>query len=152
MNNNRKKIRRITKAFCDIDGAYDMISKKTGVKENMLWLLYALDDGEFHSQKQICQDWLFPKTTINTLIKECEAAGYITLQTIPGKKRELQICLTEHGKAYTQKVLHFVYQAEEDALKKTMQNCSETFIADIETYAKNLAYAFSSSSQIRKDA
>ena len=77
--------RRLAKAACALDRAYDHLSKKLGIKGNLLWLLYILDDGALHSQKQICEEWLFPKTTINTLIKECQRGGYITLHTIPGK-------------------------------------------------------------------
>ncbi len=142
MNETRKSMRRITNAICEMDGAYYLLSRTAGVKENLFWLLYALDDGEFHTQKQLCDDWLFPKTTVNTLIKECEAAGYITLQSIPGRKRELQICLTEAGVAYTREALKIVYEAEEEALKETMRQCSPSFISDLETFSANLKAAF----------
>ena len=46
--------------------------RKVGIKENLLALLYALSDGGHYTQKQICEEWLIPKTTINTLIKELE--------------------------------------------------------------------------------
>ena len=142
MDDNRKNIRRIANAICEIDGAYYLLSKTAGVKENLFWLLYSLDDGEFHSQKQICDDWGLPRATVNTLIKECEAAGYITLQSIPGRKRELQICLTEAGILYTREALKDVYEAEENALKETMSKCSPSFIADLERFTANLKNEF----------
>lgn len=132
----------IGKALCAIDGTYWHISKLSEVKENLFWLLYALDDGEFHTQKQICDDWLFPKTTINTLIKECESAGYITLQAIPGRKRELQICLTEKGREYARQVLKPVCEIERMAVSKVMENCSPTFAADLERFAAELQAAY----------
>ena len=70
--------RRLAKAACALDGAYDRLAKRLGITGNLLWLLYILDDGAPHSQKQICEEWLFPKTTVNTLTKECQGAGYIT--------------------------------------------------------------------------
>lgn len=142
MENNRKDIRRIANAICEIDGAYYSLSKDAGVKENLFWLLYSLDDGEFHSQKQICDDWMLPRATVNTLIKECEAAGYITLQSIPGRKRELQICLTEAGTIYTRNALKDVYEAEENALKETLSHCAPSFIEDLELFTANLKAAF----------
>lgn len=128
---NEQNVLRIGKALCMIDGIYWEASKLSGVKENLFWLLYALDDGEFHTQKQICEDWLFPKTTTNTLIKECEAAGYITLQSIPGRKRELQVCLTEKGVAFAQQTLKLVHELEERVLSK----CSPAFVDDLELFA-----------------
>lgn len=142
MEKNRELIRRLIIAVTSMEGAYDQICKKVGIKSNMLWLLYALDDGKFHSQKQICEEWLFPKTTINTLIKECEALGYITLQTIPGRKRELQICLTESGKAYAQAALKVVYQAEEEALRLTLETYAPDFISAFENFSKNIKTSF----------
>lgn len=79
MNETFAEIRRLMLATNRIDGAYYLLSRKLGVKENILALLYALDDEETHSQKRICEDWLFPKTTINTIIRELVQAGYVTL-------------------------------------------------------------------------
>lgn len=55
------------------------VLRKLGVKGNALALLYALNDGRAHSQKQISEDWLIPKTTINTIVKEFTDIGYVTL-------------------------------------------------------------------------
>lgn len=151
MEDYRKQVRRIANAICEIDGAYYTLSKDAGVKENLFWLLYSLDDGEFHSQKQICDDWMLPRATVNTLIKECEAAGYVTLQSIPGRKRELQICLTEAGTAYTRKALKDVYEAEESALKETLSQCSPSFILDLELFTVNLKTAFEKMRDIKED-
>lgn len=151
MEDYRKQIRKIANAICEIDGAYYTLSKDAGVKENLFWLLYSLDDGEFHSQKQICEDWMLPRATVNTLIKECEASGYVTLQSIPGRKRELQICLTEAGTAYTRKALKDVYEAEENALKETLSQCSPSFISDLELFTVNLKTAFEKMRDIKED-
>lgn len=151
MEKNRNDIRRITNAMFSIDGAYGIISKKFGVKANLMWLLYALDDGEFHSQRQICDDWTFPKTTINTLIKQCEADGYIILKTISGHKRELQICLTDAGKEYAYQILDFIYKAEEEALEETLKKYSTDFIFALESFSDNLKTAFEKHIQSGKD-
>jgi len=128
---------RIGKITSTLDGVYWKISKLSGVKENLFWLLYVLDDGKFHSQKQICEEWSFPKTTINTLIKECESDGYITLETILGKKRELQICLTEKGRMFAQEVLKPVYEIENKAIQGTLKE-APNFINDFERFSNEL--------------
>ena len=94
----QRLIRRLTQAFNRIDGAYYYCARRLGVEENTLALLYALDDGRPHSQKQVCEEWLIPKTTINTVVKEQVAAGHLTLRA--GEGREKIICLTEAGKAF----------------------------------------------------
>lgn len=150
MDEIRSSARRISKATCAIDGAYDMISKRLGIKGNLLWLLYTLDDEALHSQKQICEEWLFPKTTINTLIQECKAKGYITLHTIPGQRREANIRLTPEGQRCVRQTLGLVYVAEEEALRKTLQTCPPEFIEYLETYTQNLKEVFADFI-IRKD-
>ena len=63
-------VRRLIIAINKIDGSYYFYARKLGVKENTLALLYELDDGHPHSQKQISEDWQIPKTTINTIVKQ----------------------------------------------------------------------------------
>lgn len=138
----RKQAKRIGKNLCAIDGIYWKISKLSGLKENLFWLLYALDDDEVHTQKQICNDWLLPKTTINTLIKECEAAGYITLQALPGRKRELQICLTEKGSSFAEQTLKTVYKIEHKAITAVLKKSTSSFITDLELYTNELRTAY----------
>ena len=123
MNETFAEIRRLMLATNRIDGAYYLLSRKLGVKENILTLLYALDDEETHSQKRICEDWLFPKTTINTIIRELVQAGYVTLCR-EENGREKRIALTQAGKDYASKMLKGVYQAEQAAMEKTLQRFS----------------------------
>lgn len=134
MDKNYAKIRRLMLANTRIDGAYYLFSRKLGIKENILTLLYALDDGEPHTQKQICEDWLIPKTTINTNIKELTDAGYIKLY--PGKgTREKTIGLTQNGKIYTEKIMKSVYDAEQAAIEKTLRTFSPEFVDAMDYFA-----------------
>lgn len=134
-------IRRLIISINKIDGNYYYCARKLGVKENTLALLYALDDDKPHSQKQICEDWLIPKTTINTTIKELIAAGYITL--LPEKQtREKAILLTEEGKTYTRGLLKIIYTAERKALKKTLQEFTPEFIDAFDCFATHLCAEF----------
>ena len=122
MKNIRETIRRLMIALNNIDEAYCADMSDIKVNESELWLMYALDDNEQHSQKQICEEWGFPKTTLNTAIKQAEAAGYLTMTLIPGKRREMNISLTEKGRDHAHKLLSNVYRVENEALEKTLQN------------------------------
>ena len=79
MEENRQIMRALATAMNRIDQMYCDDVTRIGVKASELWLLYALDDGAPHSQKQICQEWGLPKTTLNTTLKQAEAKGYLTL-------------------------------------------------------------------------
>ena len=120
MDSYRQKIRRLNLAVNRIDGIYYQLSKILGEKDNLICLLYALDDGKPHSQKQICE--------------ECIEKGYLTLQANAHSK-EKQILLTESGRQYASKLLGFLYRAEEAAIKETLDRHGDAFITALEDFA-----------------
>ena len=129
MEENRQIMRALATAMNRIDQMYCDDVTRIGVKASELWLLYALDDGAPHSQKQICQEWGLPKTTLNTTLKQAEAKGYLTLVPIAGKRRERQICLTAAGQAYARQVLRPIYGAEDAALQATLDRYGPAVVA-----------------------
>lgn len=141
MEKTLAEIRRLMLATTKIDGAYYLFSRKLGIKENVLVLLYALDDGKPHSQKQICEDWLVPKTTINTNVKELVRAGYVMLYPGAGTREKI-IGLTDAGKAYTEQIMRRVYEAEQAAMKRTLQQFSPQFVDAIDFFADCLHNEF----------
>ena len=77
---NQGNIRKIMISVNRIDGIYYRLAKRIGIKENTLSLFYALSDGQPHSQKEICDEWLVPRSTINTIVRECVEKGYVRFQ------------------------------------------------------------------------
>ena len=106
---------RLGKLIYQIDGVYQQYGRgcKLG-SPNFLWILYALNDGERHSQKQICADWDIPRSTANTIIKDLESKNYIALSQIKGERRELLVSLTPSGKEYADGILSYLYKRERE--------------------------------------
>ncbi|MCI8553971.1 MAG: MarR family transcriptional regulator [Clostridiales bacterium] len=142
MHSYRGEIRRLITAVNVLDGIYYRMARQSGLPENALALLYALDDGEAHTQKQIVEEWLIPKTTINTIVKEYEALGYITLRAVPGSRHERQICLTEQGKRYAGERLAPLYAAEAEAMADTLRQYPSEFISAMEAFCIHLKKGF----------
>ena len=128
--------RRLILAATRMDGAYYYFARHSGVPENQLALFYALSDGKPHSQKEICEDWLIPKTTINTVVKEQVAAGHLTVRA--GEGREKIICLTEAGRAYAQKTVSALCAAERAAAEQVVAKHGAGFVAAMEDFAAAL--------------
>ncbi len=106
---------RLGKLVYQIDGVYEGYGKNCNLgSPNLLWILYALNDGERHSQKQICEDWDIPRSTANTIIKDLEGKKYIMLSQIKGERRELLVSLTESGKEYADRILSDLYRRERE--------------------------------------
>ena len=128
--------RRLILATTRMDGAYYYFARRSGVPENQLALFYALSDGKPHSQKEICEDWLIPKTTINTVVKEQVAAGHLTLRA--GEGREKIICLTDAGRAYAEKAISALCAAERAAAERTIARHGAGFVAAVEDFTEAL--------------
>ncbi len=127
--------RRLIAATSAADGAYYRWAVQSGVTPHTLDLLYALDDGLPHSQKQICEEWAIPKTTINTVVKACQTAGYITLAPMPGQPRQRQLCLTPAGLAYARQTLEELYIMENQAMAAAAARFGPDFVAAMEFYS-----------------
>lgn len=127
--------RQVILATTKIDGAYYLFARKFGMKEHILTVLYALDDGMPHTQKQIGEDWLIPKTTINTCVKELTSAGYVRLLSAQGT-REKTIVITDAGKLYTERILKCVYESERAAMERTLEVYSPEFADAIDYFAE----------------
>ena len=134
MEDCRTLCRRLLAASSAADGAYYRWAKRARLTWHTLDLLYALEDGERHSQKQICQAWGFPKTTINTAVKSCQAAGYITLEAMPDQPRQRQICLTEAGRACAGEALRDLCAAEDQAMAETVARFGPSFVEAAEFF------------------
>ncbi len=133
-----KTARRLNLALYNIDLAYLINERKQNISDSELCLMYALDDGESHSQKEISEQWLIPRQTINTITKRWEKEGLLVQTSIPGRRREMRVTLTDTGKAYAKSFLELIYAAEEKALQKTMERYSDEFIEAIEYFGQNL--------------
>ena len=128
---------RLGKLVYQIDGVYDAYVK--GLKlgsPNLLWILYALNDGKRHSQKQICGDWAIPRSTANTIIKDLESKNYIVLSQIKGERRELLVSLTSRGKEFADGILSDLYKREKEIYSE-FEN-PEEFILSLQNLAAKM--------------
>lgn len=134
MAQDREQVRRLMAAINRIDGIWYLLAKKSGVKVNTLSLLFALDDGLPHTQKQICEEWIIPRTTINTVVQECAQMGYLELRQ-RARSKEKELILTPKGMQYAKKVLAMYYQTENEAMRRTLEQYSPEFIDAVKQYA-----------------
>ena len=99
-----------------IDAMYAEYAKRRKCKNaRLLWVLYALDDGTNHSQREIAENWNMPKSSVNAIVSELQEAGYVTLTPIKGQKREMFVRLTPEGEEYAHKKLADLYKIEQKA-------------------------------------
>ena len=134
----RKQIAQLMTALNRINCCYAVCAQSAALKDNELMILYALADGVPYSQKQICDEWDIPRTTMNTIIKDWEKKGLVSLSPIPGKRREMNILLTESGQKLADSVLDKIIEMENAAMQETVEEFSPEFIRAIRSYEVRL--------------
>lgn len=150
MDENYEIVRRIMLATNKVDGVYYLFGKQHGINENTLAFLYALADRRDHSQKEICDEWIIPRTTINSIVKNMLAQGIIEFSTEQHTK-EKAIHLTAKGQKYVDDLLADIYVAEEKAIVKTLSKFSPEFVSALESFSKQLSEEFYKFSGGKKD-
>lgn len=113
MNKQRQEVRRLMMAIDRIDEVYYGAQKISGMKDSLFVLMYALSNGVPQTQKQICEEWRIPRSTLNTTVLEQVREGNLEL-TSDGHKHK-QIHLTDKGKNFIEAELAPLFSAEEDA-------------------------------------
>ena len=113
--NIRQQMEQLCACFCRQEELYSEWAKAHGMSYNEVMALYALDLGRAYTQKQICEEWLIPKQTLNTIVKDLERKGCVCIESLPGK-REKTVRFTERGHAYAWEHLRELYQMEERAM------------------------------------
>ena len=124
-----------------IDSYYAEFAKKENVKANLLWIMYALSDKKPHTQKEICIEWDLPLTTINTIIKDLEKQELVKLVKINGKKREMNIVLTDEGQIFSDKLLQKLFNLEKQVFTKIEKN-ADNMIMELEEFENELSKIF----------
>ncbi len=136
MDKKRENLRRMMISVNIIYQAYSYMAKKMGIKDEMLSLLYALEDGKMYTQADICKMWNIPKTTINTIVLEGKNKNLITLVENPLNKKEKYIKITEYGKLFSEEILKSVYKIEDLAYQDS--NITLEDVIKLEDFSKDL--------------
>lgn len=143
MNDILNNLRRLAKAVNQIDGICYLLAKRSGLNQSTLAFLYALADGEPHTQKEICDKYLIPRTTINTVAKELLDKQYIVF--LPDRiSKEKILQLTELGMAYALENLEEFYYVNITALENTITQYSAEFIAALEAFSDDMQQTLNS--------
>ena len=110
MKDTHEKVRRFMIAFNRIDALYVDSVRTFGVKGNLFVLFYAIADGKPYSQRQICDDWKLPRTTLNTIVRECVKDGLVRL--VPRGNKEKDIVMTDKGREIADRVFAPIFAVE----------------------------------------
>lgn len=102
-----------------INNLYEIWAKKQELTSYSLFVLYVIRENEGQcTQKMICDQLLYPKQTVNTILNGFENKGIITRNVMKSDKRNKNVVFTSEGKVYADSILDKLYALEESALFK----------------------------------
>ena len=106
----------INRAIIKFRGVYSSWSKKHDVSYNEMLVLYTIRDNGFCTQKQIRDNYLLPKQTVNHVITSMLAGGLLCDSQENSSGREKAYVFTAKGKEYATPLLASLSKVEEQAV------------------------------------
>lgn len=113
----KNELRELFNIFNETNKAYNELASKVGLSYNQMVILYYLQSHYNVTQKNIVNDMLIPKQTINTILNNWINAGYISFENKLTKKNKI-ILLTEFGKKELEPKTTFVMDKEAIILER----------------------------------
>ena len=126
----KKQLESMNQQVKELTAIYHRVASSHSISDNEFWVWYALliVNGEY-SQQDICDLWLLPKQTVNSVVTNLTKKGFLTLKPVPGTRNRKIICLTEAGQAYGEAIVANIYQAEQRTLEKLSEQERQLGIA-----------------------
>lgn len=113
----KNELRELFNIFNETNKAYNELASKVGLSYNQMVILYYLQSHYNVTQKNIVNDMLIPKQTINTILNNWINAGYISFENKLTKKNKI-ILLTEFSKKELEPKITFVMDKEAIILER----------------------------------
>lgn len=113
-----KLLADINCAIIKFRGLYAAWSKEHGISYHELLVLYTIRDQGFCTQKQICDNYLIPRQTINHVILDLQKRGLLERSPKYSVGREKAFVLSEQGVQYATPLLEALNRMETQAIEK----------------------------------
>ena len=125
--------------YKEMDEIYHVYAKEQGISDTVFWILYSLyENNSSYIQKELCSEWHYPPQTVNSALKSLEKQGIISLEAVPGNKKNKLVSLTEHGLTLTQRVIARLTHAERNAILSMTADERRTLLSLTEKYTEFL--------------
>lgn len=112
---NRKLHNSVNHAIIKCRGVYSQWAKRTGVNYNRMLVFYTIRDYGYCTQKQMCDQYLLPRQTMNNIVSALCREGLLTEDHSRRRGREKAYVLTAAGAEYSARHLASLNAVEDRA-------------------------------------
>jgi DNA-binding MarR family transcriptional regulator len=106
---------RVNHAIIKCRGVYSQWAKKYGVSYNRMLVFYTIRDTGYCTQKQMCDQYLLPRQTMNNIVAALCREGLLAEDPARRQGREKAYVLTAAGAEYSAKHLASLNAMEDRA-------------------------------------
>lgn len=136
-----KLLSEINRAIIQFRGLYAAWSKEHGISYHELLVLYTIRDQGFCTQKQICDNYLLPRQTMNHVFLDLRKRGLLELSSQYCVGREKAFILSAQGEQYAQPLLEALNRMELQTLETFGKKNIQSIIKDVLAYDQALENA-----------
>ncbi|ADK14609.1 MULTISPECIES: MarR family winged helix-turn-helix transcriptional regulator [Clostridium] len=111
-----------------INEIYRIWSKKHGIQDTVMFILYVIEVSPCCSQNEICDKLCLPKQTVSLILSRLEKKGYISRKLDPEDRRNKVVSFTEQGSKYAKEILEQLKASEVEALSNMSQEQRRTMV------------------------
>lgn len=111
--NTLKCLKTYNQICKEMDTLYHNYAKRCGLSDMAYWILYSMveNDADF-TQRDFCHEWFVAPQTVNSALKELEKRDIVFLEPVPGNRRNKWIKPTENGRAFIDRTIRPLMEAE----------------------------------------
>ena len=108
-----ERSRRYTALWQENNQLYEQWARRHHLSYNELLILISLMDADDGcTQKDLCGQWLLPKQTVHSILKNMIRKGLVCLEASDGDKRSKKIRFTEEGREAAKQVTDALFDME----------------------------------------
>ncbi len=133
----RKPISRFMEKWKTIEAVYGEYAKANGLSYmsfTVLGIIYQNTDS--CTQKLICEESLYTKQSVNTIVKSFWEQGFVELKEEKSDRRNKRIILTKEGQRYADELIGRYLAVEEKAMEQLSDKQWEMLIGMAELFGE----------------
>lgn len=134
-------LNEVNRAVIRLRGIYSSWSLSHNISYNEMLVLYTIREYGYCTQKQICDNYLLPRQTMNHVIAVMRQKGLLEINADYCTGREKAFVLTEKGKSYADPFLKSLNEVEIRAVELLGREKLESVTSLINEYTLSLNQA-----------
>lgn len=137
INDSSRQVQRYYHVWRETNMIYLDWAKKHDISYNALLILYSLWNGKYYcTQKVICGQWMLPKQTVNTILKNFEKRELVYFGSTPYDHRKRGIRLTNAGIEYAKGIIPKLMELETQVMEKLGSDRADALIENTSLFIR----------------